>query len=161
MPWMIRRRPKTMPRCEAPVRARTAHTQWKIAPRTRCEPKDRNSWPIRKRRAEARAWESQGRGATLAARQPADLYPNARSAGATTEDASTVSSVSPSSGWWIVGTSAILPSPNRIRKMADNGCYVTYVNLHRQAVFTLSPYAPMPRPAIPGRCRRSACRGTR
>ena len=42
----------------------------------------------------------------------------------------------------IVGTSAILPSPNRIRKMADNKSYVNYTHLHAQTI-------PMPEPSYP------------
>jgi Predicted permease len=34
----------------------------------------------------------------------------------------------------IVGTSAILPSPNRICKMADNKPYVNYTHLHTQTI---------------------------
>jgi hypothetical protein len=35
--------------------------------------------------------------------------------------------------------SALLPSPNRIRKTADNGSYVNYINLHAEA----TPYTQM------------------
>jgi hypothetical protein len=41
----------------------------------------------------------------------------------------------------LVGTSAILPSPNRICKMSDNEDYVSHIHLRRQTIPNLSPLA--------------------
>ena len=49
--------------------------------------------------------------------------------------------------WSIVASSAILPSPNRIRKNADNRSYVNYIHLHAQTIPLPRKLPPVPRAA--------------
>ncbi|HEX7501611.1 MAG TPA: hypothetical protein VF524_15115, partial [Polyangia bacterium] len=47
-------------------------------------------------------------------------------------------------GLWIVGTSAILPSPNRICKMSDNTDYVNHIHLHAYTQLNSRLNSPLP-----------------